>query len=74
MFDLEGVTIEMACPACSYVTDIALLDVRTQSSIWCACCRRRILLREPDGSVSVGMKQVQQAIDELQQTMKGLFS
>jgi hypothetical protein len=72
MFDLGAATVAMPCPACTYVTDVALVDVRTQSAVWCPCCRSRISIREPDGSVSVGIKQVQQAMTELQKTLKGL--
>ena len=73
MFDLGAATVEMPCPACTYITDVALVDARTQSAVWCPCCRSRILLREPDGSVSVGIKQIDQAMNELEKTLKGLF-
>jgi DNA-directed RNA polymerase subunit RPC12/RpoP len=73
VFDLGAATVEMPCPACTYVSDVALVDVRTQSAVWCPCCRSRILLREPDGSASVAIKQVEQAMRDLEKTMKGLF-
>jgi uncharacterized Zn finger protein (UPF0148 family) len=73
VFDLGAAMIDVPCPECEYILDIALVDVRAQASVWCPCCRSRILLRDADGSVSVSIDEAQDAVRQLEKTLKGMF-
>ena len=68
--DLDRVTVEVPCPNCGYGVGAQLLDVRTQVWRWCPCCRARIRLVEPDGTVSGSIKAVDQALQSLTDTLK----
>ena len=52
MLDLDHLMVQVPCPVCGYGVEIQLLDARTQVWRWCPCCRVRIRMVEPDGSVS----------------------
>lgn len=73
MLDLDHTSVEVSCPACGFELEIQLLDVRTQVWRWCPCCRARIRLLEPDGSMSVGLARAEDAFRDLGKTMKKLF-
>ena len=73
MLDLDRVLVEVLCPRCGYGVEVQLLDARTQVYRWCPCCRGRIHLVEPDGSVSVGVDVVEEAMQSLQETLRRAF-
>jgi hypothetical protein len=68
--DLDHVTVEVPCPKCGYGVEIQLLDVRTQVWRWCPCCRARIRIVEPDGTVSGSTKTVDETLQSLADTIK----
>jgi hypothetical protein len=70
---LDQVLIDVPCPACGFALEVQLLDARTQVWRWCPCCRARVRLIEPDGSVSVGLAAVDNAIRNFESSMKKLF-
>lgn len=73
MLDLDHAFVEVPCPRCGYHVEVQLLDARTQSYRWCPCCRGRIHLIEPDGSVSVGLDAVDDALHALQKSLRRAF-
>jgi hypothetical protein len=73
MLDLDHVLVDVPCPRCRYHVEVQLLDARTQVYRWCPCCRGRIHLVEPDGSVSVGIDAVEGAMQSLQETLRRAF-
>lgn len=68
--NLGQVLVEVPCPGCGYHLEVQLLDVRTQVWCWCPCCRTRMRLVEPDGSVSVGLTAADEKMRQLEATMK----
>lgn len=71
--DLGRVMVEVPCPRCGYHVAIQLLDARTQVWRWCPCCRVRIRLVEPDGTVSGSISGVEEAMHSLEQTIRRMF-
>ena len=73
MLNLDRVLVEVPCPRCGYAIEIQLLDARTQVWRWCPCCRVRIHLVEPDGSVSVSVDAAEEAMRSLEETVRKAF-
>jgi hypothetical protein len=73
LLNLDQVLLEVPCPGCGYRLQVQLVDAHTQVWRWCPCCRTRVRLVEPDGSVSVGLTGADEAMRELEATMKNLF-
>jgi hypothetical protein len=67
---LDRLLIAVPCPACGYQLEIQLLDAATQARRWCACCRARIRLVEPDGTVSGGLTDAEAAFRLLEQSLR----
>jgi len=63
--DLHGLYIDVPCPGCGFGLDVQMIDIETQSWTRCPSCRRRIHLLEPDGSVSIGIRNSERALDQL---------
>lgn len=73
MLDLDHALLDVPCPRCAYLVEIQLLDARTQVWRWCPCCRARIRMVEPDGSVSGSIKGVENALRSLDETITRMF-
>lgn len=73
MLDLDHVMVDVPCPRCGYGVEVQLLDARTQVYRWCPCCRVRIHLVEPDGSVSVSIDAAEEAMHSLAETLRRAF-
>ena len=73
VLDLDHVMVEVPCPRCGYGVEIQLLDARTQSWRWCPCCRLRIRMVEPDGSVSASITAAERGMQSLQETLRRMF-
>lgn len=65
--------IEAGCPACAYPFEVQLADVRTQVFRHCPCCRTLIHLVDRDGSMYGELEAVDNAMHDLEKTLKGLF-
>jgi hypothetical protein len=63
--DIARSLIEFPCPSCSYEIEIQMLDAATQVWRWCPCCRVRIHIVEPDGTLSSGAQDMNRAIRDL---------
>ncbi len=70
MLDLCYQMVDVACPRCGYGIEVQILDIRTQAYRWCPCCRGRIHLVEPDGSVSVEVDAVEEAMSSVLETLR----
>lgn len=70
VLDLDHVTLDISCPRCGYGVEIQLLDARTQVWRWCPCCRVRIRMVEPDGSVSGAVTAAEAAMNSLAETLR----
>jgi transcription initiation factor IIE alpha subunit len=72
MLDLDKLPIEVACPRCHYPFDIAMLDARLESRMYCPNCKSQIRLHDNEGSVHVVREHVQRALNQLAQTFRNL--
>ena len=73
VIDLDHVMVEVPCPRCGYMVEIQLVDARTQVWRWCRCCRARIRMVEPDGSVSGSIAEAEDAVRSLEETLRRMF-
>jgi len=65
--------VDAPCPACGYALSVQLVDVRTQVYRWCPCCKSRIHLLDDGGSTYGAMGKVENIMQQLEDTLKGLF-
>lgn len=73
MWDLDHVMVNVPCPVCGYGIEIQILDARTQVWRWCPCCRLRIRVVEPDGTVSGSLSGAEDALQSLADTIRRAF-
>lgn len=73
ILDLDHLEVALPCPRCSYLLEVEMLDVRTQVWRWCPCCRSRVRLMEPDGTVSSSVEAAEQVMAGLLDSPGGLF-
>jgi hypothetical protein len=65
------VFLEFPCPRCGYAIWVQWVEVVAQAAVLCPCCRVRVLLRDPTGSVQMAGERMQRALDTLTQALKG---
>jgi NAD-dependent SIR2 family protein deacetylase len=68
-----GQLMEIECSSCSYPFEVQILDARTQVFRHCPCCRQLIHLIDGGGSTYGALESVDNAVDELQRTLRRLF-
>jgi hypothetical protein len=71
--DLMGHPMDVPCPRCAYPVWVVLAEVVAGITVICPCCRVQIRLVDETGSVQVVNAQVQEALDDLAKTLKGMF-
>jgi len=67
---LLGVETEIPCPGCGYPLWVLLAEVTAQALVLCPCCRRRVWLRDADGSTQIAGDMIQRQIE---QAFKGML-
>jgi len=72
LWDLDNITLHAPCSRCGYLVEFQLVDAHTQVWRWCPCCRSRIHLVEPDGSVSGAVSGATEALNSLEETIRRL--
>lgn len=72
LVDLARALVEVECPGCGYPFEIQMLDASCQVHRRCPCCRVRIHLVEPDGTVSGGIEDVESAFRDLERALRRL--
>jgi hypothetical protein len=65
--------IEVGCPSCGYQFEVQLTDVRTQVYRYCPCCRQLIHLIDSGGSTFGALESIDNAMDDLQRTLRRMF-
>lgn len=70
MIDLDKTSIEIPCPKCEFLNSIFLKQARLQDVIICRGCKRNIHLYDQMAESQKGMRRIQKAFDELEQTFK----
>jgi uncharacterized Zn finger protein (UPF0148 family) len=71
--DLMGHPMDVPCPRCGYPVWVVLAEVAAGITVICPCCRTGIRLVDETGSVQVVNAQVQEALHDLAETLKGMF-
>jgi hypothetical protein len=57
------------CPQCGFGVQFQVMDVVTQTWVWCVCCRGHIRLVDARGSVSVGIRTIEAKLAQLTDRM-----
>lgn len=70
MLDIKNMWIDFECPNCGYLIDIRLIDVKTQSTVSCYCCKTWLRLIDQEGSTHVGLDSIESALNDLKKTLK----
>lgn len=63
--------VEVTCPACGYVLEVDLADVRAQISRYCPVCKTRLDLRDGDGSVYGAEREIERALGSVVESLGG---
>ena len=69
---LDGLFVDVDCPNCGYGTDVEVLSVRLEATIFCPCCKSSIHLVDADASVHGAQEEVDLALKDLQRELKKL--
>jgi len=70
MIDFNSIWIDLECPNCGYQDDIQLIDVKTEKTIYCHNCKVKINIADNDASVHTGIDSMNNALNELEKTLK----
>ena len=69
---LDSTFIILDCPNCGFGTDIQLMSVKLQETVFCPCCKVNIQLVDVDASAHAADKSIHAAVDDLQRELKKL--
>lgn len=72
MLDLNHFNIEFECPKCKYLINIQLIEVKIENIVFCHNCKTSIRLKDNHASSHKGIKDVNNAMNELKKTIKKL--
>lgn len=70
--NLLAMDLDVPCPQCGYGMWVQYVEIVTQTAVLCPCCRTRVLLRDPTGSMQVSGDAMQRAQEKLERSLKGL--
>ena len=70
MVNVDSWKILLPCPKCGIENEVTLGQIKKGETIECVVCATKISLKDKAGSVEKGTKQVQDAIDSLEKTVK----
>jgi len=70
MVDVDSLKVSLQCPKCGIKNEVTLAQIKKGATIQCAVCATKINLKDKNGSVAKETKQVQDAIDSLEKTIK----
>ena len=70
MVDVDSWKILLRCPKCGIENKVTLGQIKRGEIIQCVVCATKISLEDTEGSVDKGTKNVQEAIDSLEKTVK----
>jgi Zn finger protein HypA/HybF involved in hydrogenase expression len=69
MMDLNEVEIDLKCPKCNFLQKVKMRQVSNEEKVICPNCKTEIQLKDKDGSTKKGIKNVNNAFNELQKTI-----
>lgn len=67
---LDSIDVDIPCPNCGAENKVTLAQIKREESINCIGCGAVIHLKDKDGSVKKGTRQVQNALDDLDRTLR----
>ncbi|MDH6304356.1 uncharacterized Zn finger protein (UPF0148 family) [Parabacteroides sp. PF5-5] len=73
MFDLDEIWIDVNCPKCNYLFEIQMIDARLEKKVYCPNCKITIKLQDKDASVHTSVKDINNALQELNKSLNNLF-
>jgi len=68
--DVDSWEIPLECPKCKTKNKVSLAQVKREETIQCVSCGTQIKLKDKDKSVQKGTEDVQNALDELERTLR----
>jgi transcription elongation factor Elf1 len=73
MLDISKTWISINCPKCNYSFEIQLQDAELESTLYCHNCKQSIQLVDSNASAARGIKSIEDAFDDLNNTLNNLF-
>lgn len=70
--DLDHAWLSCPCPRCSYEVEFTYLQARLEETIFCPCCKSTIRLADETASVEGGKRDIDNAVNELEQSLAKL--
>ncbi len=70
--DISKQKIEIDCSNCKSIIEVTLKQVADESTISCKC-GQKIKLSDKDGSAKKSIKELNKALEDLDNSLKGLF-
>jgi hypothetical protein len=70
MVDVDSWKVPLRCPKCGIENKVTLGQIKKGETIQYVVCATKISLKDKNGSVKKGTKQVQKAIGSLEKTVK----
>jgi ribosomal protein S27E len=70
MVNVDTWKVPVKCPKCGIKNEVTLIQIRKGKTIQCIVCATKITMIDKNGSVAKGTKQVQDAVDSLEKTVK----
>lgn len=72
MIDFNLIWIDIECPRCRYIDKVQMIDVKTEKTIFCHNCKINIELNDNNASIHTGLVSINNAMKELENTLKKL--
>lgn len=73
MLNFSKTWISISCPKCKYEFDIQLQAVKLEMNVICHNCKTNIKLIDSEVSTNRGLKSIEDAFEDLNNTLKNLF-
>ena len=73
MFNLSKTWISIECPKCNYSFEVQIQDVILESIVFCHNCKCEIQLIDEDVSAKRAIQSTNNAMEELDKTLKNIF-
>ena len=72
MIDFNLIWVDINCPKCKYGIQVQLVDVKNETVVNCHNCKSSIQLKDNEASSHQGIRDINQAFEELTKTLKNL--
>ena len=69
---IDSLEVDIPCPECGAQNRVSLGQIEREEIIQCLNCGTKIKLKDKDGSVRRGTRDIQRALDDLDRTLRRL--